>query len=240
MNKTELIEEVNFHRHNEVALKDCIEQLQKEIRGIRGELNDMKRERNSKDRFMERTVEIKKRLAEQEQYSRRECVVLVGLPEDTHGEDLEVDVLDTFDVAGIKLKNRNFHAIHRQRSNKVVITEMVNRRDAIAILRNKKKLIELHDENKQKLRSNKMKVNESLFPAFRQLQGKCNSLHKRKKLNSFYTINGKIKITFERENEAVNTEINHEGDLVDIFGAELISSVNWERKRENAQKQVFF
>ena len=64
MNKTELIEEVNFHRQNEVALKECIEQLQKEIRKIRGELKDMKRERNSKDRFMEGTVEIEKRLAE--------------------------------------------------------------------------------------------------------------------------------------------------------------------------------
>ena len=150
MNKTELTEEVNFHRQNEVALKDCIEQLQKVIREIRGELNDMKRERNSKDRFMEGTVEIEKRLAEQEQYSRRECVELV---------DLEEGVLDAFNVAGIRLKNRNFHAIHRLRNNKVVIAKMVNRRDAIVILRNKKKLRELHDENKQKLRSNKMQLN---------------------------------------------------------------------------------
>ena len=51
MNKTELIEEVNFHSHNEVALKDCIKQLQKEICEIRSELNDM-RERNGRDRFM--------------------------------------------------------------------------------------------------------------------------------------------------------------------------------------------
>ena len=64
MNKTELIEEVNFHRQNEVALKECIEQLQKEIRKIRGELKDMKRGKNSKDRFMEGIVEIEKRLAE--------------------------------------------------------------------------------------------------------------------------------------------------------------------------------
>ena len=47
MNKTELIEEVTFHRHNEVALKDCIEQLQKEIREIRDKLKEMRRERNS-------------------------------------------------------------------------------------------------------------------------------------------------------------------------------------------------
>ena len=79
-------------------------------------------------------------------------------------------------------------------------------------------------------------MNESLCPAFRQLLGKCNSLQKLKKLNSFYAINGKINIRFKRENQEVNTEINHEADLGDMFGPELISSVNRERERENAQK----
>ena len=99
-----------------------------------------------------------------------------------------------------------------------------------------KKLRELHDKDKQKLRSNKIYVNISLRPAFRQLLGKCYSLHKIKKLNSFYTMNSKIKIRFERENEEVNIEINYEADLVDIFEVELISSINRERKRENVQK----
>ena len=84
-----------------------------------------------------------------------------------------------------------------------------------------KKVRELHDEDNQKLR---------------KPLGKCNSLHKIKKLNSFYTMSSKIKIRFERKNEEVNTEMNHEADLVGIFGVELISSINRERKRENAQK----
>ena len=88
MNKTKLTEEVNFHRHNEVALKDCIKK-QKKIHEIRGELNELRRERTSRDRFMERAVEIEKRLSEQEQHSWRECVELVGLPEDIHSDNLE-------------------------------------------------------------------------------------------------------------------------------------------------------
>ena len=123
---------------------------------------------------------------------------MVRLPEDIHGEDLEAGVLDTFDVAGIKLKKRSFHAICRVRNIQVAIAKLVNRRDAIAIIRNKKKLREIHDEDKQKLRSNKIYVNNSLCLAFRKLLGKCNSLHKIKKLNLFYTINGKIKIRFQR------------------------------------------
>ena len=58
----------------------------------------------------------------------------------------------------------------------------------------------------------------------------------RKKLNSFSTMNSKIKIRFKRQNEEVNTEINHQPDLVAIFGMELISNINRERKERSTQK----
>ena len=61
---------------------------------------------------------------------------LVGLPEDILGED--TGLIDTFDIAGIKLKKRDFHAIHRLRNNKLVVLKLVNRQNAIAILGTKK------------------------------------------------------------------------------------------------------
>ena len=61
---------------------------------------------------------------------------LVGLPEDILGED--TGVIDTFDIGGIKLKKRDFHAIHRLRNNKLVVLKLVNRQNAIAILGTKK------------------------------------------------------------------------------------------------------
>ena len=48
----------------------------------------------------------------------------------------------------IKLKKRDFHAIHRLRDNKVVIVKLLNIRDGISILKNKEKLKKLHDEDK--------------------------------------------------------------------------------------------
>ena len=71
-------------------------------------------------------------MAQLAQYSRRECVELVGLPEDTHGEN-----------AGVNVVKRDFHAFHRLGNSKIVIAKLVNWRDAIKILRNKKKLHEL-------------------------------------------------------------------------------------------------
>ena len=43
-----------------------------------------------------------------------------------------------------------------------VIVKSVNRRDALALLRNKKKLCELSPDGKRKLKTNKVYVNESL------------------------------------------------------------------------------
>ena len=82
-------------------------------------------------------IAIEKRIAEQEQYSRRETVELVGIPDNTNDGELEDAVIKTFEEAVVK---RSFHAIHRLRNKKVVIAKLINRRDALALLRNKKKL----------------------------------------------------------------------------------------------------
>ena len=107
-----------------------------------------------------------------------------------------------------------------------VFAKLMNRRDAIIIFGIKNKL---NDKDGQKSRGNKIYVNQCLRPASRQLLGKSNSLRKEKKLNLFYTMNSKIKIRLKRENGEVNTKINYEADLVDIFGAELINNINKER-----------
>ena len=105
----------------------------------------------------------------------KECVEFVDLPEDIHWEDLESGILDTFNAVKIKLKKQDIHAIHSLQNNKVVITKLMNRQDAIAILTNKRKLREILDIDKEKLRSNKIYVNKCLCPAFRELLGKYNS-----------------------------------------------------------------
>ena len=45
---------------------------------------------------------------------------LVGLPESTNGEDLGDLVVEGFEVAGIKVKKRDVHAIHRLPNKKIV------------------------------------------------------------------------------------------------------------------------
>ena len=54
------------------------------------------------------------------------------------------------------MEKRDFHAIDRLRNTRVVIAKVCDRRDVIAILRNKKKLLELSQEGKKKPKSQKI------------------------------------------------------------------------------------
>ena len=46
-------------------------------------------------------------------------------------------MIQVFNEAGIKVTARDFHAIHRKKGKPIVIAKLVNRRDALAILRAK-------------------------------------------------------------------------------------------------------
>ena len=61
------------------------------------------------------------------------------------------------------------------------------------------------------------------------LLGKCNALLKKKYITSFHTVNGKIKITYEANNGNVTSLVNHEEDLLKIFGKDVIDEINYER-----------
>ena len=153
----------------------------------------------------------------QQQYSRRECVELVGLPEEVSGGALEAKVVEAFKYAGVTVTSRDFHAIHRLCNKKVVIAKCVNRRDATAILRAKKKLREVDAAGQKNLGvKGKVYVNESLCPEYRRLYGICTALYRKKKLASSFTLNGAIKVCVEEDGE--KKVIEHINDLKEMFG----------------------
>ena len=142
MNKPELMEEVRYHRQKEEEYENLIKELKHDVKEIKDELNETKSGRgirSVRDDFETRLIEIKRKLAEQEQYTRGECVDIVGLSENLKGEELEAAVLNVFEVAGVPMEKRNFHAIHILRNTRVVIARFViaeMRLQSFAIRRN--------------------------------------------------------------------------------------------------------
>ena len=106
-----------------------------------------------------------------------------------------------------------------------MIAKLVNRQDALCILRGKKKLHNLDEGSKKRLKTQKIHINESLCPPYWKLLGKCNALLKRKYIINFYSVNGKLKIKCGPAYHRA-TEVKHEDDLRQIFRNEIINGIN--------------
>ena len=115
----------------------------------------------------------------------------------------------------------------------MVIAKICNLRDAIAIFRYKKKLRELSQEGKKKLKSQKIYVNESLCPAYKLILGKRNALLKKNYVDTFYTINGKVNIKYGCRNGQEITEISYEKDLIEVFGVDIMRAIDAEHESNN-------
>ena len=127
MNKAKLQEEVEIHHKNEAQYKENLK-LQKgnEIKEVLNNLRLLKERYSQQDNTTTRMTAIKKQIAEQQQYSRRETVELNGLPDNTNNGELKDAVIKSFEEAGVNVTKRSFHAVHRLQNKKVVIAKLVN------------------------------------------------------------------------------------------------------------------
>ena len=188
----------------------------------------------SADSISQRVERLEREGYRQQQYSRRECIELVGLPDELYGNALEEKVVEAFGHAGVNVTKRDFHAVHRLRNKAVVIAKCVNRRDATAILRSKKKLREVDDAGKAKLGvKGKVYVNESLCPEYRRLYGICTALYRKKMLTTAFTINGTIKVCVNENDD--KKCIEHMKDLFELFGEEEINNIINEHKNKGGK-----
>ena len=210
VSKDQLIKIVIEKEEKEKALVERLEKLEKEIERIK---------------YLDRIIDLERQLYQQQQYSRRECIEVVNIPTSvTDGQPLEDKVIELFQYAGVNVRQRDFHAIHRLANKNVVISKCVNRRDAIGILKNRKKLREATSEDKNHLgipEEKKIYVNESLCPQYRRLYGLCNTFFKKKIIASCYTINGTIKAQVKVNGP--KKDILHMQDLIDLVGIEEVN-----------------
>lgn len=126
-------------------------------------------------------------LHKQQQYSRRECLEIVGFPETIPDNKLEERSIKLFHDIGVNIESREIQACHRLFKKDRVIVKFTQRKDVSSILFNKKKIKDMHGMDK-------IYINESLCPYYRRLFGKGNALMKDKKIKQIFTRNGTVKI----------------------------------------------
>ena len=78
------------------------------------------------------------------QYSRRECLELVGVPGSVSDGDLEEKVLKIFEKVGCPVEGNNIEACHRiSKKNERIIVKFSRRKDCQNVFNAKKELRKL-------------------------------------------------------------------------------------------------
>jgi len=118
-----------------VALNKGINTLLTKIDSLEEELRSSKLENQA---LTKRIINLEKQVWKNAQYSRRQCVEIVGLPEDS----TEATVCKLFQKVGAKIDSKKLEACHPLPSddkNKLIV-KFASRKDAELVLKNKSKL----------------------------------------------------------------------------------------------------
>ena len=148
------------------------------------------------------------------QYSRRECLDIVGIPREVSGEVLEEKVLNIFGKLGCDISPDRIEACHRVgRTNDTVIVKFSRRKDCQHVWNVKKDLKKLTLEDLELPGNSKLFINRSLCPYYKMLWSKSKKLHSLSKVHRFFFISGDtIQISV---NEISSTlSITHVDDFV--------------------------
>ena len=103
MTTKQLEVEVPYNRVKEKELLENVGSLWKELEIMKAQIEELNQETmafDPKKNNNKRTVDLKKEMVELEQCSRRECVELIGFPEDIHWEELGNYVVQVLEISG--------------------------------------------------------------------------------------------------------------------------------------------
>ena len=148
------------------------------------------------------------------QYSRRECLDIVGITREVSGEALEEKVLNIFGKLSWNISPDRIEECHRVgRTNDTVIVKFSWRKDREHVWNVKKDLKKLTMQDLELPGKSKLFINRSLCPYYKMLWSKSKKLHSLSKVHRFFFISGDtIQISV---NEISSTlSITHVDDFV--------------------------
>ena len=161
----------------------------------------------------DRITQLEKKCWANEQYSRRECLEITGIPSSVTFDELEPKVTELLGKIDVHVNSENIEACHRVGKEGVrTIVKFSRRKDCFAVLMNKKKFknMDLSD-----IGLNTVYINESLCSYYKKIWYSCKKLYKNDYIHAFWTTNGTVKIRIH-ENDRVHA-ISHEDDLCVLF-----------------------
>ena len=204
-----------------------INELKKENKKLKERLNVIDLDLDDAE---ERFIELEKSINKCEQYTRRENFEISGIPDTLPQEELEKKVIDIVNSItnrdeNVKITPNDIHACHRLKKekdevNSKIIVRMVNRKDTIDVLKNKKKL----KDNSVALGFQSLFINENLSTETKQIYDMARALKKKALIYSCWTYNGIVHIK-KKETHNKGIKIVHISDFEDHFSSK---SLGWD------------
>ena len=219
LNKLTKPELVQLLLKTEATLGSQITDLSKEIKDNLTHLKKLEADiaavRTVSDRLVEKVVKTERQCWENAQYSRRDTLEIVGIPNSIDNSVLEETVRGVFKKIGVEIDEQNVQACHCLKEKDRTIVKFANRKDCLQILRMKKELKSLDPTDLNFFENTKTFINESLCPYYRGIWNKCKKLMAIQKIHQFYTISGLIRV--ELEETGPSKIITHMVDLKELF-----------------------
>ena len=126
------------------------------------------------------------------QYSRRECVGIVGIPTSVPDNELEETFCNIVNKVGVKINDRDIESFHRVGSQGHMILKFSCRKDCQQLMKVKKYFSKLNLTDID-LENTKIFINQSLSPYYKLLWYKSKRLHAMKQIHSYYVSNGTVR-----------------------------------------------
>ena len=200
------MESLNDHLLEEVKhMRDTFRHMESELSIVK----------NVNSLLSKRLVDMERQCWANAQYSRRECLEVVGIPQSVKDDELENVVIQVANKVGVTICERDMQAVHRIGKEGRTIVKFSNRKDCQALLKVKRDLNKLTMKDFGYEENNKVFINESLCPYYRVLWAKCKRLHHLEKIFNFYVSNGSIKIKIHENDKGIS--ITHTADFEKHF-----------------------
>ena len=150
------------------------------------------------------------------QYSRQECIDIIGIPSEVKADDLEEKVVNIFEKLGCSIPPNRIEACHRvSKKTLTVIVKFSHRKDCQQVLVVKKDLRKVKMEDVYLPGHNKLFMNRSLCPYYKVLWSKSKKLHSLGKINSFFISGDSIKIKVSENSLPLSiTHVNDFGKYI--------------------------
>lgn len=214
--KKSLNEFNNSYEHLNEKLNENIELLKNQAEDLKLYREEVSRLRDNNITLMKKNNELENRLVEAEQYSRKNCLEIQGIPVAIN-ENI-VDIVKKVGVAlDIKIDDAMIDNCHRLSKKSDahgppgIIAKFVRRLDVEEILRKRRIKRNLSTRHMGMTVDHPVYINESLCPALRVMYGRVRAIRREKGFKYLWLRGGKILLRKEEGSPVV--VINCQSDL---------------------------